>query len=219
MLGQGTMDSKSEAAKLFFIINTRSLLYSMGMQTAIAGITSMVKSAFDYDDDEDKEILEKAAKRSIAQHIMLIAFGNVGVLGNLLASVFIEEVHESVFNAVKDEGSPKYNSYEDAMVYTIPDRASREKYLSQMGAEGYAIASMYETAMLTKKIVDKYYETGEITKEDLITLKTAQISISFLSQLTGAPIDRTGKIMQKTLEAQFKEKGKGKATIKMEPIK
>lgn len=194
MFGKGTM-SKEDAARAFFIVNTRSLAYTYAMQTAITYILAMTGM------DDDDEVYEKAWRRSLASHAMLVGAGNKGTLYNIAAGLVIEGLRAGVMK----ESGEKYDPYEDAVLYVPPSRGTAMQYVGLLGAEGSAIQSLYKAGALSADLISKLEKGEEITKEELIELKAAQITASLISQTTGLPIDRTGKLLQKSLESSGKD--------------
>ncbi len=55
---------------------------------------------------------------------------------------------------------------------------------------------------LSKKILEKVAIGEKIYKEEWVEWKTMKLSISMLSQVTGLPIDRMGRLLQKHMEEE-----------------
>ena len=192
--GGGTM-TKEEAARNFFIMNTRGVLYSY-LSQAVMGMLIPMMNGSDFDEDELEEINEKAIGRAVAQHGMLIFMGNYGNIINMGAAYLIESLRELYIESDGD----KYNPYEDSVLYSIPERGTLSSYVGVLGAEGEVIKVAYEGSQIAKKIFEKYQENGEITSEDLIKLKVAGYSMNLISQMTGLSTYRLGKLVDKSLK-------------------
>jgi hypothetical protein len=187
----GTMDSKKEAFRTFMTVNIRSVGYgylSMTLFDSIAAAMGLI--------EDDEELEEKAMKRSLAQHGMLIAFGNKGSIFNMAAAYIFENwIHK---NVVKSQGGT-YNGYEDSLLYAQQERASLKSHLGMLGAEGQLMQSFMDIGELSVKLLAEYDKEGTVSEDNLVKYKALKISITSLAQLTGLPIDRLGKQVQKMM--------------------
>ena len=197
-LGNTTFDSKREAFRAFAVVNARGITYSYLGQMVGSYVLNLVTGA--EDDEEDEEIInKKALKRSLGQQGMLIAAGNKGMIANFVGNFVVEMINEEVVKA--DKG--KYNPYEDNIFYVPNGKSKYTDFLNNLGAEGMAVKSIVDLGGAGYKLVDTFRNEGEITTEDIVRFKTAQYTVSFVSQLTGLPIDRLGRLTQKALQKKY----------------
>ena len=205
-IGETSFDSRAEAARAFAIVNTRGIMYSY-----LGSILGEILVNFAADDDDEINLInKKALEKSIAQHGMLITLGNSSSMTNLTAAFAIELLNR---NIVESKGE-KYSPYEDSYLYTPNEKSKIQDALNYLGAEGNATRVLYDTGEASYKVIKKYSENKEITQKDLIDLKAAQISGSFIAQSTGLPTEYLGKLSQKALKKKFsgdtdKKKWKG----------
>lgn len=196
-IGDTTFDSKGEAFRAFAVVNARGITYSYLGQMVGGYVLNLVTGA---DDEEDEEIInKKALKRSLGQHGMLIAAGNKGMIANFVGNFVIEMINEEVVKADKGE----YNPYEDNIFYVPNGKSKYTDFLNNLGAEGMAVKSIVDLGGAGYKLADTFRNEGEITMEDIVRFKTAQYTVSFVSQLTGLPIDRLGRLTQKALQKKY----------------
>ena len=156
----------------------------------------MLFNEFAGDDEDMEEISEKALERALWQHGMLYTFGNKGNLFNMAAAYLIETIRKMQM----ESNGEKYNQYEHSVLYAMPKRGKITQYTGALGAEGEVINVAFQFTEIVEELVNKSIKGEEITQEDLIEAKAAQFSLSLLSQLTGLPTYRSGKIIQKYLE-------------------
>lgn len=202
-----SFQSQSDAARALFIVNARGIMYSyLG---AILG-DAIVKFAADDDDDEVKLMNEKALKRSIASHGLLITFGNSSAVTNMIASLIFEAGNQMY----KESKGEKYNPYQDSYLYAPNSKSKISDALNYLGAEGNAVKVLYDTTNMMYKIFKKFNSDEPLTKEDLIDFKAAQISASFVAQSTGLPVEYFGKLGQKVLDKKAQESVKGFGNFK-----
>ena len=201
MFGRGTIESRTEAARTFAIVNTRSIAYSVAAQTILGAILGFI---FPEDEEEKKERYEKAWNRALAQHGMLIFAGNRGAIFGIVAGMIFEGMNMAYKEGVKDE---TYNSFDHSLLFVPPTRTSTSHFIGMLGAEGYALKALYDAGDLMIDLGRQVLVHGEdITEEDLIDMKVTQITMSLLSQSTGLPIDRLGKLTQKILLEELDRK-------------
>jgi len=201
IFNKGSM-SRKEGARLFTYLNTRAMGYAFLSQTAVSQMLAMMGV-----DEEDEEVMERAMKRSVAQHGMLVVAGNRGNLFNMAAGFIFERFHKMY---VESEEGEKYDPFKDSYLYTPPERGTASQYLGMLGAEGYALRALYDSYSLAEKILT---DEGDLTEEDLVEYKSLQITMSLFSQLTGAPTDKFGKLSQKLLDNIYEVK-RGRKTKK-----
>lgn len=199
-VGKGNM-TKEEAIRNFAIINARGILYAYASQMIMGAVLPMM-FGLDMDDEEVDKLNEQAAKRSLAQHGMLMFMGNYGNLVNMAAAFLVESMRELY---IESDGESKYNPYEDSVLYSIPERGKLSSYTGALGAEGEVIKVAYDGIILSKKLAEKAINGEEITQEDLIEWKAAGYSLNLLSQLTGLSTYRLGKIVDKQLKASVND--------------
>lgn len=202
-MGDSTFSSKSDAFRAFAVVNARGIAYSYLGQIAAEWIVKMVTG----DDKEDEEVInQKAMKRALAQHFALITLGNKGAIAGFMGNLISEEVNKQYVKSTKE----KYDPFEDSLFFTPNSKSKYTDFLNNLGAEGLAIKTVADAGLLGYNLLDKYSAGKEITKEDLIKYKTAQIGTSFVAQATGLPIDRFGRVLQKYLQAKNPEVNKMK---------
>lgn len=200
MMGKegGTIESQQEAFRTFMTVNIRSMTYgylSMTLFNSFAAALGLL--------DDDDELEEKAIKRTLAQHGMLIAFGNKGSIFNMGAAYIFENwIHK---NMVKSQGG-KYNGYEDSLLYAQQERGTLKSHLGTLGAEGQLMQNFMDVGELVTKMMMEYDKTGSISEDKLIDFKAAKIGITTLAQLTGLPIDRLGKQWQNMMSDDLKQR-------------
>ena len=83
-------------------------------------------------------------------------------------------------------------------------------FLNNLGAEGAAIKTVVDFGSVVFNIYEKIESGEEVTKEDLVRYKTARHIVSLVSQATGLPIDRLGRLAQKALDKKYPYKKKNK---------
>jgi len=194
-IGDSTFDSKSDAFRAFAVVNARGIAYSyLG---AIAGdwIVKMVTGA---DDEEEGLVNNKAMKKALGQHLGLIALGNKGAVAGFMGNFIGEMINKEY---IKSTGE-KYNAFEDSMFFTPTKKSKYTDFLGNLGAEGLAVKSVVDFGSMSYDLLDKYRANDKITEKDLIKFKTAQYTTSLVSQATGLPIDRFGRVTQKYLQAK-----------------
>lgn len=190
-LGETSFENKSDAARAFAIVNVRGIMYSyLG---SIVG--DMIVNFATDDDDETKFIDEKALEKSIAQHGMLIGFGNSSAVTNLAVGFAVELANRAYVNS----SGKKYDPFKDSYLFVPNERSKFKDAFNYLGAEGNAVRALYDVGEVFYKSFNKYQKTGELSTQDLIDFKAAQISMSFISQATGAPLEYLGKLGQKVL--------------------
>ena len=201
--GNTTFDSKSEAMRAFFVINARGITYSYLGSVIGQYLVDFVTG----DDEEEKEMIDKKAlKRSIGQHAALIALGNKGMIANFIGMFIGEQINARIV----EEEKGKYNPYEDNMFYVPNKKSKYTDFLNNLGAEGAAIKTVVDFGSVVFNIYEKIESGEEVTKEDLVRYKTARHSVSLVSQATGLPIDRLGRLAQKTLDKKYPYEKKNK---------
>ena len=201
--GNTTFDSKSEAMRAFFVINARGITYSYLGSVIGQYLVDFVTG----DDEEEKEMIDKKAlKRSIGQHAALIALGNKGMIANFIGMFIGEQINARIV----EEEKGKYNPYEDNMFYVPNNKSKYVDFLNNLGAEGAAIKTVVDFGSVVFNIYEKIESGEEVTKEDLVRYKTARHSVSLVSQATGLPIDRLGRLAQKALDKKYPYKKKNK---------
>lgn len=199
MFGRGTIENQSEAMRTFALVNTRGIMYSIVSQLIYKAIAQIYSNFFIDDEDEepvtalDDETVDKAVKRAVAQHGMLIFAGNKGTAYNLMSSLVIEGIHYLYKEKYKKE---KYDRFKDSLLFIPASRSSTQNFVSMLGAEGYAIKSFWDFGELSYKLSEKLIKGEKLTQDELIKYRTAQISMSMLAQTTGLPVERLGKMMQ-----------------------
>lgn len=198
-IGDTTFDSKSEAFRAFSVINARGIMYAY-LGQVVAGW--LVKFAVGDDEEEEEAIDKKALKRSLGQHGMLIIGGNRGAAFNLVGNFLFEEVNKQI---IKAEGG-KYNPFENSVFFTPNSNSKYLDFLNNLGAEGVAVKTLVESLGLVYNIGNKIADKGKVTQEDLIKMKSTQISIQLVAQTFGLPLDRIGRITQKYLNAKKGDK-------------
>lgn len=192
MFGNGTMNKK-EAFKNFMIVNTRSIGYAYLSQTLFMTVMNAL-GVMEKSEDED----EKAIKRAFAQHGQLILLGNKGGLFNMMGALIFERMREEL---MKSDGE-KYNSYEDSLLFAPSKRGGISQYMGMAGAEGALVKTFYDFGDMSMTLGAKWLKGEEITDKEYAKMKTLQKSMSMLSQITGLPIDRLGKQMQKLINEE-----------------
>lgn len=201
--GNTTFDSKSEAMRAFFVINARGITYSYLGSVIGQYLVDFVTG----DDEEEKEMIDKKAlKRSIGQHAALIALGNKGMIANFIGMFIGEQINARIV----EEEKGKYNPYEDNMFYVPNKKSKYTDFLNNLGAEGAAIKTVVDFGSVVFNIYEKIESGEEVTKEDLVRYKTARHSVSLVSQATGLPIDRLGRLAQKALDKKYPYEKKNK---------
>jgi hypothetical protein len=201
--GNTTFDSKSEAMRAFFVVNARGIIYSYLGSVIGEYLVDFVTG----DDEEEKEMIDKKAlKRSIGQHAALIALGNKGMIANFIGTFIGEQINARLV----EEEKGKYNPYEDNMFYVPHKKSKYIDFLNNLGAEGAAIKTVVDFGSVVFNIYEKIESDEEVTKEDLVRYKTARYSVSLVSQATGLPIDKLGKLAQKALDKKYPYKKKNK---------
>lgn len=201
--GNTTFDSKSEAMRAFFVINARGITYSYLGSVIGQYLVDFVTG----DDEEEKEMIDKKAlKRSIGQHAALIALGNKGMIANFIGMFIGEQINARIV----EEEKGKYNPYEDNMFYVPNNKSKYTDFLNNLGAEGAAIKTVVDFGSVVFNIYEKIESGEEVTKEDLVRYKAARHSVSLVSQATGLPIDRLGRLAQKALDKKYPYKKKNK---------
>lgn len=201
--GNTTFDSKSEAMRAFFVINARGITYSYLGSVIGQYLVDFVTG----DDEEEKEMIDKKAlKRSIGQHAALIALGNKGMIANFIGMFIGEQINARLV----EEEKGKYNPYEDNMFYVPNKKSKYTDFLNNLGAEGAAIKTVVDFGSVVFNIYEKIESGEEVTKEDLVRYKTARHSVSLVSQATGLPIDRLGRLAQKALDKKYPYEKKNK---------
>lgn len=205
MMGKegGTIESQQEAFRTFMTVNIRAIAYSYLSTTLFNSFATALGLL-----DDDDELEEKAIKRAVAQHGMLIAFGNKGSIYNMGAAYIFENwIHKNIVNS---KGG-KYNGYEDSLLYTQQERGSLKSHLGTLGAEGQLMQTVMDVGELATKMMMEYDKKGTISEDKLIKYKAGKIIISTLSQTTGLPIDRAGKQWQNMMSNNLKKR---KAAVK-----
>lgn len=190
----GTMDFES-AVRAQIIINSRALLYTFLQQMAMQAILKALVP----DMEDDEEVLEKAAVRSIAQHGVLLTAGNRGLLANIATAMVINQAHEHIHNS--NDPDKKFNIYDDGIVYGPPERGDMGMFLGMGGAQGYTLSNMWDIWKSGNDIIGKALdEDHELTKEDWVDAKVMQVGVSTISQMLNLPIARFGIVGQKYME-------------------
>lgn len=188
-----------EAIRTQIIVNGRSIAYSYAIQTMISAVLQFLVP----DMDKDEELEERAFKRAVAQHGMLILAGNRGLIFNLGAAITIEGIRKMKHNKdAKDDmtGMTEKYSNDDSLLYVPRDNQSLEQFVGMGGAEGYALQIIIQGIGIGAKFAEKIYNGEEITEDDVLEWKTYQIGVGMASQLLGLPINRVGRIWQKYKE-------------------
>jgi hypothetical protein len=203
IFGMGTIESKREALRTFLMVSTRSIAYNALSITMASNVMALMEAAgFLSMYEEDEEMWETAVKRGVSSHLLLTVMGNYGMLANLGAAILVESGNQLYHNS-NPFREADYDPYKDSLLYVPGGRGAFSKFLGMLGPEGVALGSMYNGVDISTKVLNAYIAGEEITEEMWLQWKSWEVSTDIISQFTGIPLYRGGRIKQKIEKHEY----------------
>lgn len=201
-------DSKLEAFQMLAMLHVRALAYAYGIQAMATVITNAITGV---SDEDDEDIYERQAVRTLGQHAMLVTMGNRSSVWNMGAAILLNMGVEAY---VESDGETKYDPFKDGVFFSPLDTGGYTQAMSMFGAGGMAVQSI---AQSTEAVFDMVNQGDAISAKRELSAQKAVMG--FIGQATGSGIIETGtrynyNVNRALLKEQEKQEKEMKAFLR-----